>query len=405
MAVLFLSCPLRTAMDKASLIAETGRCVACGLCLPHCPTYRKTQSEADSPRGRILMTQAIVQGVLPLNERYAEHIDLCLTCRACENACPNQVNYGKIADEARVLIRQERGTSLAMRLATRVIANPVLMGLGARLLRVANALGMRGIIKSLPAVSRQYRWKTIYPAPAAHGEVCLFLGCVTNALDAETLASSIFVLNCLGYTVHIPPAQACCGGLHRQIGDSAGAASLEQRNLDAFTRCDNMPILAVASGCGARLLEYLPERAKDINAFLVQAVGWENVSIQPLHAKIAVQEPCTLRNVLNAKGAQQALLQRIPEADIVALPGNAQCCGGAGSYVLTQPEMANRLRDDKISAYQTLEADLMVTSNIGCALHLGQSLNQAGHPAGIMHPVTLLAQQMGFTGDLTCSND
>lgn len=346
------------------------------------------------------MTQAVAQGALPLNARYAEHIDLCLTCRACESACPNQVNYGKIADEARALIRRQRGSPLAMRIATRAVASPWLLRLGGMVLRMAEKLGLREVFKSLPATSRQYRWKTIYRVPGARDEIALFLGCVTNTLDAETLASSIFALNRLGYTVHVPPTQTCCGGLHRQTGDVAGAETLEQRNLETFNGFDGMPVLAVASGCGARLLEYMPQRVQDINVFLAQASGWENISIQPLKAKIAVQEPCTLRNALKAKGAQQALLQRIPGADIVNLPGNSQCCGGAGTYMLTQPEMANRLRDDKIAAYKTLKSDLMVTANIGCALHLAQGMHDAGDPARVMHPVTLLARQMGFMGKL-----
>lgn len=351
------------------------------------------------------MTQAVAQGTLPLNARYAQHIDLCLTCRACENACPNQVHYGKIADGARALIREQRGIPFFMRLATRIIANPVLMRWGGKLLRFASALGVRRFVKSLPIASRQYHWQTVYPAADAHGEVSLFLGCVTNALDAETLAASIFVLNRLGYIVHVPPGQTCCGGLHLQIGDTTGGQALEQRNADAFADPSGRPILAVASGCGARLLEYLPQRVQDINVFLEKARGWDNVAIQPLQAKIAVQEPCTLRNVLSAKGSQQALLKRIPEADIVSLPGNAQCCGGAGSYVLTQPEMAVRLRDDKISAYETVKSDFIATANIGCALHLAQGLSQTGHVVQIAHPVLLLARQMGFTGEPSCSKN
>jgi len=393
------------AMDKAALVAETGRCVACGLCLPHCPTYHKTKSEADSPRGRIMMTQAVVQGGLPLNERYAQHIDLCLTCRACESVCPNQVNYGRIADGARTLIREQHGAPLGMKIATRIIANPTLMRWAGKLLKLANLLGLRQLVKSLPPVARQYRWQSVYAAPEAHGEVCLFLGCVTNALDAETLASSIFVLNHLGYTVHVPPAQTCCAGLHHQAGDSAGAQTLEQRNVDAFANLGDMPILAVASGCGARLMEYLPERVHDINVFLAAANGWENISIHPLNAKVAVQEPCTLRNVMGAKGSQQNLLKHIPDAEIVSLPGNAQCCGGAGSYSLTQPEMAARLRDDKIGAYKTIRSDYIATANIGCALHLAQGFTQAGELVPVVHPVTLIAKQMGFTGDLSCSKN
>ncbi len=388
-------------MSQASLITETGRCVACGLCLPHCPTYRKTQSETDSPRGRILLTQAVAQGALPLNDRYIQHMDLCLTCRACESACPNQVHYGTIADEARALIREKRGSTWPLRLAQRIITNPPLLRLGGKMLHLFERLGLRRIVKALPPTTRQYHWKPRYTAPNQRGELCLFIGCINDALDAETLASTVFVLNRLGYTVHIPAAQVCCGGLHRQSGDSSGAQALETRNQQAFAAFNEMPVLAVASGCGARLIESMPKRMQDINVFLTETDGWDAAEIAPLAAKIAVQEPCTLRNVLKAKGVQQSLLQRIPQAEIVSLPGNAQCCGGAGSYILTQPGMAQQLRDDKIAACATVAPDYLATANIGCALHLARGLSESDMPVQVVHPVTLLARQMGFRGELS----
>lgn len=378
-----------------SLLAETGRCVACGLCLPHCPTYRKTQSEADSPRGRILLTQAVMQGVLPMNEKYIAHIDLCLTCRACESACPNQVPYGRVVDEARAMIAEKRALSLTQRIAGHLAANPAWWRIGGASLRLANQLGLNKLIPAIPAVSRQYRFKTRYEAANPVGEVSLFLGCATGALDAETLAAAIFVLNRLGYTVHIPPSQTCCGGLHRQAGDRAGAEVLEQRNLAAF---GNLPILSVASGCGTRLIETMPERVQDISAFLAKAGGWENVTLQPLEAVIAVHDACTLRNGLKAEKHPYTLLKRIPKADVRPLPGNAQCCGGAGSYMLTQPDMANRLRDDKMSACRTINPQYLATSNIGCALHMAKGL---GDNVKVAHPVWILARQMGFEGELT----
>ena len=387
-------------MNHASLIAETGRCVACGLCLPHCPTYRKTQSEADSPRGRILLTQAVAQGALPINQRYIEHIDLCLNCRACELTCPNHVHFGTIVDQARAMIREKHTPSLPYRLAAHVVSSSALLRAGAAALRLANTLGLQKIFKALPTASRPYRWKASYPSTAAQGEVTLFLGCVSNALDAETLAASVFVLNRLGYTVHIPSAQTCCGGLHHQAGDSTGAAALDERNLGAFSPFDGLPVLSVASGCGTRLLEFMPQRVQDISAFLAEAQGWETVEIKPLQARIALHEPCTLRNVFKTAAAPYALLQRIPDAEILALPGNSQCCGGAGSYMLTQPEMADSLRDDKIAACIKLAPEYLATSNIGCALHLANGLNEAGLTVKLVHPVVLLAKQMGFDGTL-----
>lgn len=379
----------------ASLLAETGRCVACGLCLPYCPTYRITQSEADSPRGRILLTQAVAQGALTMNKQFVSHIDLCLTCRSCESACPNHVPYGRIVDEARAMIRDKSEPSLFQRVSTHLVANPFWWRIGGASLRLANLIGLNKLIPAIPTVSRQYRWKTCYQADNAIGEVSLFLGCATSALDAETLAATVFVLRRLGFTVHIPPSQTCCGGLHRQAGNKAGAETLEKRNMAAF---GDMPILSVASGCGARLIETMPERVQDICTFLAKESHWDKVDIKPLTAKIAVHEACTLRNVLKAEKAPYLVLQRIPGAEIVSLPGNSQCCGGAGSYMLTEPEMADRLRDDKITACNQVAPDYLATSNIGCALHLAKGL---GRSVKVVHPIMLLARQMGFDGKLS----
>jgi glycolate oxidase iron-sulfur subunit len=197
--------------------------------------------------------------------------------------------------------------------------------------------------------------------------------------------------------VHVPSSQTCCGGLHRQAGEKAQAEALEKRNLAAF---GDMPLVAVASGCGARLIESMPERVQDISAFLATAQGWDQLEIKPLPARIAVHEACSLRNVLKADQAPYALLKRIPGAEIVALPGNDQCCGGAGSYMLTQPAMAGSLLNDKIPACRETAPEFLVTSNIGCALQLANGLTKAGLKVKLMHPVALLAKQMGFDGEL-----
>lgn len=377
-------------MEADKLLAETGRCVACGLCLPHCPTYHKTQSEADSPRGRIMLTQAVLQGTIPANERYQAHMDLCLTCRACERACPNQVAYGEIADGARALLRQQRPASLGEKLGQWLVSSRRMLQLAGFFLRLSTLLQLPRLFTRLPVTPRQHCWQEHYPAQTPRGEVYLFTGCVSNILEADTLAAAIFVLNRLGYSVQVPKTQTCCGGLHLQAGDSA--AHLDAQNQQAFP--GDLPIVSIASGCGARLLELMPERARDINMFLAKAEGWDNIQLNPLQAAIAVHEPCSLRNGLKGQASLYSLLKRIPQANVTPLPGNAQCCGGAGAYMLTQPEMARRLLDDKVGLVQKAAPDILATANIGCALHLAQGL--AVEKIRIVHPVLLIAEQMGF---------
>lgn len=407
-----------------SLIAEANRCVACGLCLPHCPTYRKTESEADSPRGRIALIRGVLEQRIPLNDRFEQHIDQCLACRACERVCPSGVKYGQLVDGARALIaEQTNGKKPDVRrfLLDRLLPNSAVLRFSARLLRFSQITGlqrlaakvgfMREMIGHAPVLPPVSTWREEYPAVgSSRGDVLLFLGCVAQVLDAETLNAAIFVMNRLGYTVRVPRGQTCCGALHQHGGDPARAADLGRQNLQAFDGLSNAPIVSAASGCGAMLAEYehalgengraFSVRAADINVFLDKAAGWEHVIIQPLAGKIAVHDPCTLRNALRAEQSPYRLLAHIPQAKIIPLAGNDQCCGAAGLYAYDQPEMAGRLMSDKIAAIKASGACYVATSNIGCALGLVNGLCSAGLDVEVLHPVTLLARQMGFKGNV-----
>lgn len=391
-------------LSTKELIVEADRCVACGLCLPHCPTYRKTGSEADSPRGRIQLMRAVAQDVLPNNDRFKEHIDLCLSCRNCESACPNSVNYGALADATRALFIPKKSAwfSLAKpfihhRFLSRALTWPIWLIQRCKLSTVLHCLIPAA--KILPALEKPMTWKTLYPAIASKkGVVSLFLGCTTSALDSPTLKASIYVLNQLGYDVHIPTQQTCCGSIARQMGDANEATQLIAQNQSSFDA--SMPLLTVASGCGAGLNDYLPQHhVQDISAFLLSC-DWGNAVIKPLNARIHVQDPCTLRNVQKSHQAIYSLLKKIPQADIQPLAGNGQCCGGAGAYVLTQSDMANNLRKDKLDAIQASNVVTLATSNIGCGLHIAKGLREKNSSVSVLHPIQIIAQQMGYTGSI-----
>jgi glycolate oxidase iron-sulfur subunit len=412
------------------LIGLADRCVACGLCLPHCPTYRKTLSEADSPRGRIQLMKGVLESHIPLNQRFIEHIDLCLTCRACENVCPNNVAYGELVDGMRVAIEAARPRSklqkwlraFAMReLITKPWRLEKLAPLlhfyqqsslqkWVRRLNVLGLLGLRAMEQHLPPVTRSASWNEVYPANGkVRAEVGLFLGCVARIADIATLRSAIFVLNRLGYTVHVPRLQTCCGALHQHSGDLIAAKKLAQKNLEAFGALKFDTIISTVSGCGATLTEYkriLGEEGRafsaqvtDLSRFLSQDERLNNIDIKQLDAKIAVHDPCTLRNVMRSEIPPYDLLKRIPRAEVVALSGNDQCCGAAGTYFLSQSQMAGKLRDDKINALRESGASWLVTSNVGCAMHLGEEILAAELAVKVSHPVTVLARQMGFKDD------
>ncbi len=420
--------------SSASLLAEANRCVACGLCLPHCPTYRITLSEADSPRGRIALISGVASGRIPMNARFALHMDRCLTCRACEAVCPNHVAYGQLVDSARAAMTQSssdqpgQGTGM-QKSALRVLAEKEFIAKPARfdalrpLLRLYQTSGLQAWVRKSGVLGKSKlavleaqlsligipcstshktatSWQTVYPASGdVRGEVGLFLGCVARLADVATLNAAIFVLNRLGYTVHVPPAQTCCGALQRHGGDLHTAAQLARENAAAFVGLNLHAIISTASGCGVQLAETpfgFSAEVVDISAFLQQAEGWNDVKISPLPHKIAVHEPCSLRNVLRGAAHPYALLARIPGACIAPLAGNDQCCGAAGTYFLDQPEMAKALLGDKMIAVNESGGHYLATANIGCALHLAGALRQAGSKIEVLHPVTLLARQMGM---------
>jgi glycolate oxidase iron-sulfur subunit len=236
------------------------------------------------------------------------------------------------------------------------------------------------------------------------------LGCVARIVDTEALQAAIYVLTRLGYGVHVPPGQGCCGALHGHAGDAEGARALAATNERAFEAWADLPIVSVVSGCGARLLDYaghygdagraLAGRVIDVSAFLSRASGWERVQCASLRARAAVHEPCTLQNVMRSGGAAQALLARIPDLAIEELPGNDQCCGAAGVYFLSQPDMADALRADKLAAIREAAPQFLVTSNVGCALFLAEGVRSSKLKTEVLHPVSLLARQLGFKGKL-----
>jgi glycolate oxidase iron-sulfur subunit len=449
-----------------SLLAEANRCVSCGLCLPHCPTYRLTLSEADSPRGRIALISGVVEERIPMSTRFASHMDSCLTCRACEAVCPNKVSFGRLMDGTRAMMESlppdpaevqpaRKKSEFRKWMEAELIARPLRIDALRPLVRFYQRSGLQKWLRRSgllgrtplalleaqlpcmesigsiggPAGGSRY-WRAVYPPVGKpRGQVALFLGCVARLTDIETINAGILVLNKLGYAVHVPRMQTCCGALHQHGGDQRMAEQLAFQNMEAFNELDVSAIISVASGCGAQLSEYpitsasqahaqrnggkLPLEAQespqaryfnaqvfDINEFLAAAGGWDGVNLAPLPHTIAVHEPCSLRNVLRASSHAYALLARIPEARIVALGGNDQCCGAAGTYFLDQPEMAQALLRDKLAAVKTSGARYLATSNVGCSMHIASGLRETARETAsrteVLHPVTLLARQMGI---------
>ena len=398
-------------------LSATDRCVKCGLCLPHCPTFRLSGIEADSPRGRISLMQAMDSPDVSWSPGLFRYLDRCLECRACEAMCPSKVPFGQLMDSARRRLEPHRQRSLPGRwlraAALAMLTSPArlkLLGLGLGLYR---RLGLQRLVTRLPGLPHGLR-RLNRLLPAGHsaaavptqsaaetrGTVDLFRGCIASLVDPHTLAAAQRLLQQLGYRVNVPARQGCCGALHQHNGAPRTAARLAESNRTAFGD-SNHPILVTASGCAAQLRDYgtlygetgVSQRVSDILHFLL---AHERTALQfaPLPQTVAVHVPCSHRNVLGQGQDIIDILDWIPQLRPVPLNPQGGCCGAAGSYLLSQPEVADQLRDDMLEPLARSNTRLLVTSNIGCFMHLQAGLKEKGLDIEVVHPVVLLARQL-----------
>lgn len=370
--------------------------------------------------------RAVATGALPASEKITKHLSLCLACRACERVCPSGVRYGELIEAGRAQV-QSQDLSWLARLGLRLVTHPPLLEKLGTAVRRYQRSGLQGLVRMsgilrwlglwrleslLPPVPAAQAWQAFYPAQGKkRGRVALFLGCVARVLDAPTLATAIRLLTRLGYEVVVPTEQTCCGALHRDIGDTDTALALAARNRVAFHPAQAPggevdAIISVASGCAGALAGDSQSAAprstsyplvKDINQFLMDLALPENLRLAALAATVVVHDPCSLRNALHAEQSVYSLLRRIPELQVLALPENHLCCGGAGAYPLRQPAMAERLRAEKLARLKQLQPTLLVTANIGCALHLATGVRDSGMNMEIIHPLVLFERQLRET--------
>ena len=418
--------------DKVRNMAS--QCVKCGLCLPHCPTYILTEDENESPRGRIELLKAVAEEVLSPTPKVQKHLDHCLACRACEKVCPAKVQYGNLITHGRAMILQHPDThktsSILHRLFNTLASHPKQLTLLHKILwlleksylrpiathlKIPQLLGLNKLNQFLPKVDKPTSLKSFYSALSEKkGSVGLFLGCFQQLADVEIHKASIKILTHLGYDVYIPKTQTCCGAISLHEGKTGAAQSLIQQNVSAFEMPFSVEldyIVSSATGCGTVLHGYpnylnsdiaqdsryhsFANKIVDISTLILNSTWPANLKLKNFEKKIAVHSPCTLRNVWQTPEHAIQLLQRIPNAKIHPIK-TPYCCGAAGTYMFDFPEIAHDLMGAILDELTMLQADVIVTSNIGCALHLKQSLKQKKFHIDVMHPITLLSNLIFF---------
>ncbi|MGE5226934.1 MAG: (Fe-S)-binding protein [Planctomycetaceae bacterium] len=391
----------------APVRADLDACVACGLCLPHCPTYRLTDEETASPRGRIAAMRAVRDGIAGPDASFAGFMDACLVCRACEDVCPSHVPFGRMMEAAREQIEPQRG--LRSRFVRWVgfhwvLPHPSLVRTAAALQPLARPFMPRHLRTLVPTSGRPFaRLPTdTPPAPGVEprGTVAVLSGCAQDRWFHEVNLATVRVLARNGWRVTVPKRQACCGALAAHNGRLSIARRLATRAAHAFAGAD--VVLVNAAGCSAHMKTYeelLPGTAlpvRDLTEFLAeQGLVAPHA---PFEATVAYHDACHALRAQGIKAQPRALLASIPGLRLVEVPDGDRCCGAAGIYNVTQPALSAELGTQKAAGVASTGATIVASANPGCSMQLAVHLRGLGHDVEVVHPVELLDRSEAAAG-------
>ncbi|MEY2582652.1 MAG: glycolate oxidase iron-sulfur subunit [Ilumatobacteraceae bacterium] len=379
--------PLKLHLDDNDL----STCVACGLCLPHCPTFRVTGEEALSPRGRISAMRSVHFDGAEITDDFVHFMETCVQCRGCEPACPSGVPFGQLMEGTReTLSAQNRTTPWWQRLGYRVLGHHRLLLSGSTLLAAAQRLRIVPKKLGLPKLALKRG-----PEPANTGdETWLFTGCVMDAWQRQTHRNTAKVLAALGVTYTVPGSgAACCGALHIHAGLTDEAKRLAERVMRSMP--GDAPIVVNSAGCGAALKDYghllgtdealeFSARVRDASEFVAPLV--DRLPVRRRLGPVTVQDPCHLRHVQRAHLPVRTVLAAV--ADVVELDDEGLCCGAGGAYSTLQPELAGEIRERKLAAIERAGPQVVASANPGCAFHL------AAAGVNVKHPMDLVAEAL-----------
>ena len=386
------------------------KCVHCGFCTATCPTYQLLGDDLDSPRGRIYLMKSALEGG-PITERTRLHLDRCLTCRACETACPSGVKYGRLVDIGRNLVESRTTRSLWDRCERAVLGfvlpRTALFGAALRVGQLVRAVLPRALrAKVPPPASAPGTW----PAPRHERRMLALAGCVQPVLAPSINAAAARVLDRLGISLVEAPDAGCCGALRFHLNDQRGGLDDMRRLIDAwwpFTeQKQTEAICMTASGCGVTVEEYAhhfahdpDERvraarisllAKDVSEVIAaEAPALEKLlAARKSRGRIAFHSPCTLQHGQQIHGVVEGLLQKAGY-ELTPVADEQLCCGSAGTYSILQPELSLQLRARKITALESGAPATIATANIGCLTHL-----QGGTARPVRHWIELLDEAL-----------
>lgn len=411
-------------------VEGVNQCVHCGLCLAYCPTFAELGTEMDSPRGRIYLIKSLAEGRLALSDSVSRHLSLCLDCRACETVCPAGVPYGRLIEAARAAIERERPGGPLRRVFRWVnlgllLGQPRLLRLAARALRLYQVSGLQRLVRATrlarllpgplpaweallpplpPAAARRPLPLLIAADPPRRARVALLAGCVQAVVFGEHNRATARVLARNGCEVVTPEGQGCCGALNAHAGDHARALEMARRTIATFEAAGVEAVIVNTAGCGAHMKAYgdllagdpaWAARARRFAATvqdLAEFLAREPLRgpLRPVPMTVTYHDPCHVVHGQKIRAQPRALLAQIPELRVVPLAESDWCCGSAGIYNLTQPEMAGRLLARKVKHIEASGADAVVTANPGCILQIQAGLQERGSRVRVRHLVEIL---------------
>jgi len=413
-------------------VEGVNQCVHCGLCLASCPTFAELGTEMDSPRGRIFIIKALAEGRMAMSDSAVSHLSLCLDCRACETVCPAGVPYGQLIEAAKAEIERVRPGTVSRRLFRwlnfdLLLGHPAMLHAAATAMRAYEASGLQrlvratGLARLLPGTLSA--WEQLLPSmpPAAarrplppltpaegtrRGRVALLEGCIQSVVFGAHNRATARILALNGWEVVVPPGQDCCGALNAHGGDHARAVEIAKRTIDAFALLRADAVVVNTSGCGAHMKAF-GRLLADEPAYAERAVGFarsvqdvaEFLAREPLRGPLGAvpmtvtyHDPCHVVHGQKIRAQPRQLLAQIPGLKVVDLAESDWCCGSAGIYNLTQPEMATRLLNRKVNHVLATGAEAVVTANPGCILQIQQGLRERGRDVRVLHIVEVLAR-------------